>query len=159
MTIPQTVIDLENRSVVDGEATLSAAYSILEKLWRGDFRDRELALHLMFLSWYGIVEPEHITGFPEDDRTKRELNNMLASVHSSIEPTIHKDAEMLYAVGLAAHMFWFMFDDSSRWQELAADYRVRYRTLTPNGLDPADFDGRGAYGAYYGRQAAIVGGY
>ena len=58
-----------------------------------------------------------------------------------------------------AHMFWFMFDDASAWEKRSIEYRERYQALAPNGIDPATFQNRGAYGAYYGGQAIIKGGY
>ena len=56
-------------------------------------------------------------------------------------------------------MFWMVLNDSSRWQELAADYRERYRSLVPMGLDPSLFLDRGAYGDYYANQLSVIGGY
>ena len=160
MPIPQEALDLENRSVgVDGEPTLAEAYKILKECWLNGDRNRELGLHLTFLAWYGLVEPGHLTGFVESDELRRELNQLLTEVHTYFEPQIYQDAEMLYVVGLAAHMFWFMFDDASAWKKRASEYRQRYHALAPNGIDPAMFQNRGAYGAYYAGQATVEGGY
>ena len=160
MTIPQEALDLENRSVgINGKPTLAAAYKILKERWLNGDRDRELGLHLTFLCWYGLVEPGHLTGFVESDELRSELNQMLTEVHTYFEPQIHLDAEMLYVVGLAAHMFWFIFEDSWAWEKRAIEYRQRYHALAPNGIDPATFQNRGAYGAYYAGQATVKGGY
>jgi hypothetical protein len=160
MTIPQEALDLENRSVgINGEPTLADAYRILKERWLNGDRDRELGLHLMFLAWYGLVEPGHLTGFVESDELRRELNQVLTEVHKYFEPQIYQDAEMLYVVGLAAHMFWFMFDDASTWEKCAIEYRQRYHALAPDGIDPATFQNGGAYGAYYAGQATVKGGY
>ncbi len=159
MSIPEEALDLENRSVgINGKPTLAAAYQILKKQWRKGDRNRELGLHLMFLAWYGLIEPAHLTGFCQSDKTS-DLNETLTEVHAYFESQIYQDAEMLYVVGLAAHMFWFMFEDASAWQKRGIEYRQRYRALAPGGIDPAIFQGRGAYGDYYGGQSAIEGGY
>ena len=160
MPIPERALDLENRSIgTHGEPTLSAAYQILKEQWRKGDRDRDLGLHLVFLSWYGLIEPAHLTGFSESGELRSELNRTLTEVHEYFEPQIHEDAEMLYVFGLAAHLFWFMFDDFSTWEKLGIEYRARYRALAPGGLDPAIFNNRGAFGDYYAGQAAVSDGY
>jgi len=156
MSIPQEATDLENRSLgTDGEPTLGEAYKILKQRWIDGDRDREVGLHLMFLAWYGIIEPAHLTGFEESYEMRDELSQTLREVHEYFEPKIYQDAEMLYAIGLAAHMFGFMFDNASTWEKRAIEYRKRYHALAPNGIDPATFYNRGAYGAYYAGQATI----
>lgn len=160
MPVPQEALELENRSIgIDGEPTLADAYVILKEQWRRGERDRELGLHLMFLTWYGIVEPGHLTGFSESEELTRELNQTLREVHAHFEPQIYQDAEMLYAFGLAADMFWFMFDDASAWEKRGIEYGRRYRALAPKGIAPEIFRDRGAYGEYYGWQARGEGGY
>ena len=160
MPIPQEALELENRSIgVDGEPTLADAYEILKKQWCEGDRDRELGLHLMFLAWYGLIEPGHLTGFSENEQLTQELNQTLTEVHVYFEPQIYQDAEMLYVFGLAAEMFWYMFDDAPAWEQRAKDYQKRYRALAPNGIDLEIFQNRGAYGEYYSGQAAVENGY
>ena len=56
MNIPHEALELENRFLGHNqEATLAAAYHILRKHWDAGGCERETGLHLMFLSWYGIV--------------------------------------------------------------------------------------------------------
>jgi len=160
MPIPSEALELENRSIgIDGEPTLAAAYDILKRHWRRGVRDRELALHLFFLAWHGLVEPSHLTGFSEQSDWSDGLNETLSEVHGYLELQLDDDAEILYVIGLAAHLFWFMFRDSKVWEQRAIDYRRRYRTLAPNGIDPTTFRNRGAYGHYYAQQAAVKNGY
>ena len=160
MPIPQEALELENRSIgVDGEPTLADAYEILKKQWCEGDRDRELGLHLMFLAWYGLIEPGHLTGFSECEELTRELNQTLKEVHVYFEPQIYQDAEMLYAFGLAAHMFWYMFDDASAWEKRSIEYRHCYRALAPNGIASAIFRHRAAYGEYYAGQSEVDNGY
>ena len=162
MPIPQEALDLENRNVCkregdDWEPTLAAAYAILKPLWDAGDRDRELGLHLLYLSWYGMIEPQHITGFEESVDVFHKLEAMFEKVHSHFESDIEQDAEMLYVVGLVAHMQWFMFTDREKWEAIGKQYRRLYRAIEPGGLDPAIFEGRGAYGDYFKMQSCCEG--
>lgn len=56
---------------------------------------------------------------------------------------------MLYVVGLMAHLAPWLLGDRADWSERSQSYRARYGALRPNGIDPATFDGRGVYGAYF----------
>ena len=160
MPIPPKVLELENRSIgVNGEPMLADAYAILREQWQNGNRDREIGLHLMFLAWYGLIEPRHLTGFSESEELTQELNHTMKEVHEYFEPWIYRDAEMLYVFGLAAHMFWFMFEDAAVWEKRSLEYQQRYRALAPNGIDPEIFNNRGAYGEYYSGQSKVEGGY
>jgi hypothetical protein len=165
MPIPQKALDLENRRIgIDGEPTLAAAYEILKEQWRNGDRDRELGLHLMFLAWYGTSEPEYITGFSNSwEERRREMLPLFGEVHACFEPEIYKDVEMLYVVGLIAHMDWFMLDDdievAKMWEERSKIYHKQYRALSPSGIDPSVFINRGAYGDCFAGQAQVEGGY
>lgn len=156
MSVPQEVIDLENKELAD-------AYKFLKQLWQDGDRDRDIGLHLIFLAWYGIIEPKHITGFPNNEETRQELIQMLNEVHEFFEPQILQDIEMLYVVGLIAHMHWFMLDadieKAKIWEKRGKDYHYHYRTLKPNGIDSSNFLNRGAYGKYFEGQAKVEGGY
>src|SRR5690606_5082447 len=143
MPISQKAIDFENND------SLAEAYEILKSQWRNGERDREIGLHLMFLAWYGIIEPGHLTGFIETDEVKSELSQVFNEVHDYFEPQIYQDAEMLYVFGLAANMFWYMFDNASEWEKRSIEYQKLYRELLPNGINPEIFQDRGAYGIYY----------
>jgi len=66
MPISAKVMELEIQSVgAHGAPTLGAAYELLRDQWRSGERDRELALHLIFLAWYLNLEPPHLTGLDE----------------------------------------------------------------------------------------------
>lgn len=168
MPISQEAIDLENRSIgINGEPTLAAAYEILKEQWDNGDRDRELGLHLLFLAWFGSFEPRHITGFskPWHERM-RELLPVFAEVHAHFEPEIYQDVEMLYVVGLIANMYWHMLDadindieTAKRWEKLSVKYHEQYRALAPNGIDPAIFLNRGAYGDFFEGQAKVEDGF
>ena len=157
MPISQKALDLENRSIgINGEPELAEAYEILKTQWKNG--EREIGLHLMFLSWYGMIEPPHLTGFLEEE-IFCELDDTFNEVHDYFEPQIYNDAEILYVFGLAANMFWYVFKDTEIWKQRGEDYQQRYRELAPNGIDPTIFENRGAYGEYYRGQAEIENGY
>lgn len=159
MSIPTEALDLENRHIgVNGEPTLGEAFKILRTEWRKGNRGRELCLHLLFLGWYGNVEPPFLTGFegPEFD----DLQQVFAEVYEYVRPTIKADAEMLYVVGLGASLFGFVLPGGEKiWDERAEEYRRKYRELCPNGIDPNIFLNRGYYGDYYFGHASVEGGF
>jgi len=162
MPISSEAMELENQSLgAHGAATLGPAYVLLRGQWKRGDRDRELALHLMFLAWYLAVEPPYSTGADEALVPSDELQAVFNEVHDCLLPYCDatNDAEALYAVGLAAHMFPWALGDEQLWMRRSKTYRARYRQLLPDGIDPAQFDGRGAYGVYYGGQARVGGGY
>ena len=151
--VSEEVLDLEMKG------DLAGAYAILKRQWYNGNRDRDVGLHLMFDAWYGLIEPRQYTNFMETDAERSELNEVLFEVHEFFAPTIKDDVEMLYVVGVMAHMFWFMFEHDRYWEQVSKDYHARYRELAPDGIDPTIFDGRGYYGEYYGGQARVENGY
>ena len=155
-------MELENRYFSDrGEPTLGPAFALILDQWRSGARDRELGLHLLFLAWYLMVEPSFLTGFDETRVSSEELAAVFHEVHDWLLPDGigTQDAEALYAVGLMAALSPWLLGDIEEWTRRSEAYRNRYRELLPHGLDPEVFDGRGAYGEYFGSQAAVKGGY
>lgn len=162
MAISETALALENQSLgANGRPMLGRAYEVLRDQWRDGDRDRELALHLMFLAWYLIIEPAHLTGAEPALASSDELATMFNEAHDWLLPAGAEsdDVEALYTAGLPAHMFSWALGDDSLWDARSRAYRARYRQLAPAGIDPTVFDGRGAYGEYFARQARVVGGY
>ncbi len=160
MSVSCEVLDLENRSLGrDGEPTLCRAYELLLSEWRTGSRDREVGLHLMFLSWYLLCEPPHQTGLHERPVPSSALSAVFREVHEHFRPNIAADAEMLYAVGLMAHLFPYLLGDEAEFGALARDYRSLYRFLAPRGISSEVFTNRGAYGNYFAGQSQMAGGY
>jgi hypothetical protein len=160
MGIPLQALELENQAVGPQAApTLGAAYELLRDQWRRGDRDRELALHLMFLSWYLLIEPAHLTGLDEGRVPSAELVATFNEVHDHMAPAKRDDAELLYVVGLMSHLAPWLLGDIATWESRSRDYWSIYRRLVPNGLNPNGFAGRGAYGDYFGRQARVTDGY
>lgn len=161
MTLPQTILDLENRSIGDqGEPTLGAALELAAAEWRSGNRDRELCLHLLFLSWYCNLEPPYLTGYEQSAFPSNELPELFHEVYTACEPQILNDAECLYIVGLMAMLTPSLLgDDEAIWQARSVAYRHRYRELAPKGLDASRFAARGAYGDYFASQVVVSNGY
>jgi hypothetical protein len=161
MNLPRAILDLENRSVGDhGEPTLGSALELAAAEWRSGNRDRELCLHLLFLSWYCNLEPAHLTGYPQTQFPSGELSELFHDVYSAFEPQVFEDAECLYVIGLMALLTpELLGEDVATWQARSLAFGQRYRMLAPNGLTPSHFDGRGAYGDYFAGQVVVPRGY
>jgi hypothetical protein len=69
------------------------------------------------------------------------------------------DVEALYVAGLAAALCPWALGEPSLWEARSEVYRARYRQLLPEGISPAVFEGRGAYGEYFASQARVIGGH
>jgi len=161
MTLPRAILDLENRSVGDrGEPTLGAALDLAAAEWSSGNRDRELCLHLLFLSWYCNLEPPHLTGYDQSAFPSAHLSQLFHDVYAAFEPQILEDAECLYVVGLMASLTPYLLGENEAvWQARSAAFRERYRSLAPHGLDRSRFVARGAYGAYFAGQVVVPNGY
>ena len=170
MPIPNEALELENQWVNQmnpGKPTLGIVFNILKQEWLNNNRDRELGLHLLFLAWYGLVEPAFITGFETREDTKyilrdgltEELQLIFRQVHDYFEPMLYEDPEMLYVVGLMANIFPYVLGNSDEWENRSVEYRKRHRKLLPNGVPPDVFKDRGAYGEYFYGHAKNKNGY
>jgi hypothetical protein len=161
MAISIAALELEKENVgARGAPTLGRAYELLRDQWLSGERDRELALHLVFLAWYLMVEPPHLTGLDENRVPTVGLCAMFIGVHDWLLPhgSETNDAEALFVIGLMARLGPWLFGDEAAWTGRSEVYRARYRQLAPQGIDPAVFCDRGAYGEYFGRQARVRGG-
>jgi len=161
MSLPQAILDFENRNVGDhGEPTLGATLELAAAEWRAGNRDRELCLHLLFLAWYCNLEPPHLTGYAQTAFPPAELSELFQEVYTTFEPQVLGDAECLYVVGLIAMLTPYLLGgDETIWQVRSAAFRERYRALAPQGLNPSIFAGRGAYGDYFAGQLVVPNGY
>ena len=78
---------------MNGAPTLGAAYEVLREQWESGERDRELALHLMFLAWYLNVEPPHLTGL--DDAGSARTRVQMTMRYAHLAPEVARDAVRL----------------------------------------------------------------
>ena len=161
MTIPEALLELENKSIGrDGKPSLGEALVLALDEWRSGNSERELRLHLLFLAWYCNIEPGHLTGLDKTTITTSELPSIFQDVYATFANEIADDAEALYVVGVMAQLSpWLLGEDVPTWEARSKEYRQRYRELSPDGVSPDRFKGRGAYGDYFAGQAAVEGGY
>ncbi len=154
--LPPDVRVLEERSLgAQGEATLAEAYELLLNYWRSGGRDRDIGLHLLFLAWYLMVEPAHITGLDEDTPGSKKLQSTFNEVHSRYAEPLANDPEFLYVVSLMAMQSPRLLGDEKTWSELGENYRAKYRSLCPQGMSADVFDETNAYGDYFAEQARV----
>lgn len=155
------ILDLENRhGELQGEPTLGRALSLAVAEWRSGNNDRELRLHLLFLSWYCNLEPAHLTGLSAADRRSVPLPELFHDIYETFADSILDDVECLYVVGVIGQLTpWLLGDTVDVWEARSSEFRTRYRTLAPAGLTPIVFEGRGAFGAYFASQLAVSGGF
>jgi len=151
-------LELEEESIA-GRPRLGEAYELLLEHWRAGNRDRDLALHLMFLAWYLSLEPVHLTGLDESRTPSSELPRAFNEAHDTFASTIGQDAEMLFVVGVMARICPWCLGDVHLWDARSAAYRIAYRRLAPNGISPLVFEGRGYYGDYFAGQARVKRGF
>lgn len=161
MSLPDAILQLENRHIgPDGEPTLGNALLLAIKEWRSGNRDRELRLHLLYLSWYCNLEPSHITGLDEDLSPLLILDSLFHNVYETFAANIQNDVESLFVIGIIAGISpWLLGEDIPTWDARRETFRLRTRELLPEGLYPTHFEGRGAYGEYFASQAAVIGGF
>lgn len=141
MTICIEGLALENEAIgPNGRPTIGGALDVFRTQWDAGERDRELALHLMFLAWYLSVEPPHLTGLDEVRTPVSSLASVFNAAHDRLLPTgtDTDDVEALYVAGLAAPLCPWVLGETSLWIARSEAYRVRYRQLMPGGISPAD---------------------
>jgi hypothetical protein len=89
-----------------------------------------------------------------------ELQPIFAEVFDYVQSDIEKDAEMLYVVGLGAHLFGYLLPGGERvWDARAERFRRLYRDLSGGVLNPDIFKNRGYFGDYYLDAARVKDGY
>jgi hypothetical protein len=137
---------IEDRYVVNGAPSLGDAYSALLTRWKSRDADREDCLRLLFLSWYSCSEPNTLTGLPEGSKVT--LVGVLFEYLGGEQTT---DPEVMFAVGVMASLFPYCCGDEEIWSGIARSLKRRYRDVQHAERLPLNqFDGRGAYGKYFG---------
>lgn len=124
-------------------------YRRLKAAWESGHRDREDALHLLFLAWMHWADPPFVTGM-EDDPEADKLWRMIYGYFGGEEST---DAEFLHVAGLMAGIFPWGLGDEVEWASRATRMQTRSLDLKPRGFSPEFFMGRSDYGDYFAHQA------
>jgi hypothetical protein len=154
-------LKFENRDLgAAGEPTPARALELAMNEWHSGNRDRELRLHLLFLSWYCNLEPPHLTGLEKSPAPSGTLPHLFQDVYETFADGIADDVECMYVVGLIAHLTpWLLGGDVAMWESRSAEFRRQYRVLMPDGLPPSYFEGKGAYGDYFSGQVRVPEGF
>ncbi len=111
MPVRDEIIELEQNSAT------GSAYERLREQWRLGERDREVALHVMFLAWDLLMEPAHLTGRTSSIQDA-ELVAIFNEAHASVlaDGDQSRDAEALYVVGLMAHLAPWLVGPHEEWE-------------------------------------------
>jgi hypothetical protein len=124
-------------------ASLGRAYDALVGRWKEGARDRETALRLLFLIWYGLAEPPYITGLKDVNRTRiNELFQRLGGEFST-------DPEVLFVIFAMCETAPWALGEESYWRDIGGRFRLRLREHQNSGLSRSTFVRRGAYGYYF----------
>jgi hypothetical protein len=135
-----------------GDAGRYVAYmkterDILLAQWERGARTSDVALRLLFFSWYPHVEPLYLTGL--DGRTPE---GVIEEAFECIGGEEAWDAEALFVVAVMAEVAPWCFGDERRWRRVADNFWARLGGVIPA---PEVFAGRGAYGEYFAHQARV----
>lgn len=131
---------------------MEETYRQLRTGWEAGDRDRERALHLLFLAWMHWADPPFVTGMSEDPRDTELWHEIFA--HFGGENS--SDAEFLHVAGLMARLFPWALGDEQAWEAAAERLRDRSLLLRPEGFSPELFEGRGDFGRYFAHQARVA---
>jgi hypothetical protein len=127
-------------------------YRQLRNGWLAGDRDRERALHLLFLAWMHWADPPFVTGMLDDSGATELWHKVYA--HFGGEGSA--DAEFLHVAGLMAQLFPWELGDERAWEAAAERMKVRSLQLRPEGFSPELFEGRGRFGRYFAHQARVA---
>jgi hypothetical protein len=123
--------------------SLGKAYDALVARWKEGARDRETALRLLFLIWYGLAEPPYFTGLKDVNRTRiSELFQRLGGEFST-------DPEVLFVVAIMCEIAPWALGDETYWKSLGERFQQRLKEIPNLGLSRLTFAKRGAYGYYF----------
>lgn len=132
-----------------GTMELEPDYRRLKAAWELGHRDREDALHLLFLAWMHWADPPFVTGMEEDP----DADDLWRTIFGYFDGEKSKDAEFLHVAGLMAGLFPWGLGDEVEWAARATRMEARSLDLKRDGFPPEFFEGRSDYGDYFAHQA------
>lgn len=124
-------------------------YRRLKAGWESGSRDRDAALHLLFLAWMHWADPPFVTGMEEDPHA----GELWLAIYTHFGGEKAKDAEFLHVAGLMAGLCAWGLGDESEWSSRAKRMTAGSLRIQPDGFSPAFFEGRSDYGDYFAHQA------
>ena len=124
-------------------ASLGRAYDALVVRWKEGARDRETALHLLFLIWYGLAEPPYLTGLKDVNRTR------IVELFQRLGGEFSTDPEVLFVVSVMCDNAPWALGEELYWRGIGRRFRLRLREMADPGLSKQTFAHRGSYGYYF----------
>lgn len=128
---------------------MEEAYQTLRAGWIAGNRDRERALHLMYLAWWHWAEPDFLTGLSDDPAAVQ----LWHAVFNHFGGKASSDPEFLFVAAIMAEITPWMLGNEAVWTKAAETMMARSLVLKPDGFSPEAFDGRGEYGEYFAHQS------
>jgi hypothetical protein len=128
---------------------MEATYTELKARWRAGGRDRELALHLLYLAWMQWADPPFDTGMTGDD----DAISIWFEIFEFFGAEAASDAEFLYVTAIMATITPEELGGEAIWGPRVERLESRVNELRPEGFGPETFEGRGDYGDYFAHQS------
>ncbi|QBX37328.1 hypothetical protein E4M02_02010 [Brevundimonas sp. S30B] len=125
-------------------------YRRLRTNWESGSRDRDDALHLLFLAWMHWADPPVVTGLNDAD-----ADELWREIYAYFGGEEAQDAEFLYVASLMAGLFPWGLGNEKEWSSRAKRMEERYIHLKPDGFSPEFFEGRSDYGEYFAHHARV----
>ena len=123
--------------------SLGRAYDALVVRWKEGALDRETALRLLFLIWYGMAEPPYFTGLKDVNRTRiHELFQRLGGEFTT-------DPEVLFVVMTMCQIAPWALGEEPHWRDIGERFRLRLAERPRPELSKQTFARRGTYGHYF----------
>jgi hypothetical protein len=132
-----------------GTMELEPDFRRLKAAWELGHRDREDALHLLFLAWMHWADPPFVTGLKDD----LDAEDLWRTIFGYFGGENSIDAEFLHVAGLMVGIFPWGLGDEIEWASRAERMKARSLDLRPDGFSPEFFEGRSDYGDYFAHQA------
>ena len=127
-------------------------YQMLRAGWLAGDRDRERALHLLFLTWWHWAEPDFLTGLSDDPA----VVHLWREVFDHFGGELSTDAEFLFVASIMADVTPWAFGNEDAWAGAGEAMMARSLSLQPGGFSPDRFEGRGEYGKYFAHQSLTL---
>lgn len=129
---------------------MEETYQRLRAGWDAGNRNRESALHLLFLTWWHWAEPDFLTGLSHDPAAPK----LWRDVFDHFGGEASSDAEFLFVGAIMVAITPWVFEDDGLPENRAKAMETRSLVLRPSGFQPEAFEGRGDYGEYFAHQAS-----
>ena len=123
--------------------SLGRAYDALVHRWMEGAHDRETALRLLFLIWYGSAEPSSFTGLRDVNRIR------VVDLFQRVGGEYSTDPEVLFVVSVMCRVAAWALGDERYWTGVGERFAARLKERSAEGLTRQTFTHRGAYGHYF----------